>query len=471
MKKNASPLQQAAGLLALLVLFQGALVYGSERVPPSVGFADAARMAVAASEDLKHEYAGLAIREGAWTWGIRAYFPKLSISASEDDRLSTAGPDSFLKSYSVSLDQLLWDGGRVSASRKIEKAELSLAGSQLEQTAAEIAEGAIASYRRVLSARTILEIREKAWESLEEQRRILNRELELGLVLPMDLVEADITLAEAEIEILSLRLDLSEAEQKLAEFLGLEKLPLLSEKVDIQRSPRLPSPERARSLAEAGNPDLAAAIHSVERRRVEARYAGLSWLPSVRLIGSAGLNGRQYPLTRYNWSVGVSVDFSSPWLSGSMSGSAGWEPPYDRTAGLKSTMVPAPDPASAFSAKTASLSLALEKEKYNTAFRETGRQAERGVEKCGFLERKRAMAVKSLELEGERYRLAERKLELGKLTRVELMEARLDYAKREAAAVEAAVSLLEGERELERLLGLKPGELAAGNLAGSPEAE
>jgi outer membrane protein TolC len=443
-----------------LLLFQGFFAHGSEGVPLTLGFADAARMAVAASEDLKHEYSGLAIREGAWTWGIRAYLPRLSITASEDERLSTAGPDSFLKSYSVSLDQLIWDGGRTSISRKIEKAELNLAGSRLEQTAAEIAEGAIASYRQVLSARTILEIREKAWESLGEQRRILDRELELGLVLPMDLVEADITVAEAEIEILSLRLDLTEAEQKLAEFLGLEKLPILSERVDIRRSPRLPSPQRARSLAEAGNPDLAAAIHSVERRRVEARYAGLSWLPSVRLIGSAGLNGRQYPLTRHNWSVGVSVDFSSPWLSGSLSGSAGWEPPYDRTAGMQSAMAPIPDPASSFSAKSAALSLALEQEKYNTAFRDIGRQAERGVEKCGFLERKRAMAVESLEMEGERYRLAELKLELGKLTRVELMEARLDYAKREAAAVEAAVSLLEGERELERLLGLKPGDLA-----------
>jgi hypothetical protein len=178
-------------------------------------------------------------------------------------------------------------------------------------------------------------------------------------------------------------------------------------------------------------------------------------------MGSAGLSGRQYPLSRYNWSVGVSVDFSSPWLSGSLSGSAGWEPPYDRTARVQSSASPAPDPVSGFSSRTAILSFNLEKSKYDLAFREAGRMAEKGVERCGFLERKRALAVKTLELEEERYRLAELKLELGKLTRIELMEARLDYAKREAAAAEAAVSLLEGERELERLLGLGPGELSA----------
>jgi outer membrane protein TolC len=446
--------------LILFILLAGSAA-GGETPPFALGFADAARMAVAASEDLKHEYASLAIREGAWIWGRRAYLPKISINASEDDRISVTGTDSFLKSYSINLDQLLWDGGRISMSRKIEKAEMNLAGSQLEQMAAEIAEGAIDVYRQVLSARTILEIRKKARESLQEQRNILSREIELGLALPLDLAEADITIAEAEIELLSLKLDLREAEEKLAESLGMEKLPSLSEKVDIGRSPKLPSPARARSLAEAGNPDLISARYSVERRKVEARYANLSWVPSLRLTGSAGLNGRQYPLTRYTWSVGLSIDFSSPWFSGSLSGSAGWEPPYDRTASLRNTMTPFPDPASGFSARAAVLSLSLENAKYNSVFKEAGRMAENGVERCVFLERKRVLALRALELEGERYRLSELKLELGKLTRLELMEARLDHAKSEVTAVEAAISLLKGERELERILGLKPGELSA----------
>jgi hypothetical protein len=124
-------------------------------------------------------------------------------------------------------------------------------------------------------------------------------------------------------------------------------------------------------------------------------------------------------------------------------------------------MTPIPDPASGFSAKAAALSLSLENAKYRAVFKEIGRTAENGVERCVFLERKRVLALQALELESERYCLSELKLELGKLTRVELMEARLDYAASEAAAVEAAVSLLKGERELERILGLKPGELSA----------
>ena len=69
--------------------------------------------------------------------------------------------------------------------------------------------------------------------------------------------------------------------------------------------------------------------------------------------------------------------------------------------------------------------------------------------------------MEALKLEEERFHLAELKLSLGEITRLDLMEARLDYAKREASLVEAAAALLQAERELERLLDLGPGELSA----------
>jgi len=54
----------------------------------------------------------------------------------------------------------------------------------------------------------------------------------------------------------------------------------------------------------------------------------------------------------------------------------------------------------------------------------------------------------------------ELRLSLGEITRIELMEARMDYSRRKAAVVEAAAALFQAERELERLLDLGPGELA-----------
>ena len=423
-------------------------------------FPGAARMAVEASGELRDEYAARALREGAWVWGLRAYLPRLSITASEDDRLSEIGTDSFLKNYSVNLEQLLWDGGRISLSRKMEKIELDLAGSRLKQMASDIADVAVSTYREVLQGRRVLEIQEKTLESLREQLRILERESELGLARLSDLIEAEITVALAGLEIFSLAMDLEEAEWRLAEKMGLENLPLLSERIDTERSPRLPAPVKACHLAESRNQELSALRYSIVRRQAELRTVSRSWVPSLHLTGSFGLSGRQYPLSRYSWSVGFVVDFSSPWLSGNMSSSMGWDPPYDRNARLQQTVTPAPDPAGVFSVRSAELTLAYERSRYKTVLKEIRVAAERGVKTCSLLDRKRILALEALELEGKKFRLAELKLSLGEITRIELMEARLDYAKREAAVVETAVALLHAERQLERLLDLRPGELS-----------
>jgi outer membrane protein TolC len=443
----------------MLLIFAGSA--GGQEILPPLTFAVAADLAAGASHELRGEYAMKAIREGAWILGIRAYLPQLTMTVSEDDRLSRIGSDAFLKNYGLSLDQLLWDGGRTSMSRKLEKMELTLLGARLERMAADIGEAAVAAYRSVLSSRAALEIREAALESLREQLRLLAREVELGLALPVDLSEAEINVAEAALELQSLKIELEEGERQFAEILGLEKLPALEEKVDINRKTALPPAAAARSLAEQRNPDLAEARYGITKKQGELKYTSLSWIPVVRLSGSFGLTGQRYPLTRHNWSVGINIEFSGPWFQNTLGAAAGWEPPYDRTARLQNSLSPLPDPAGALGKHQAELALSLEKAKYALTFERTGRAVLWAVERCGMGDRQRSLAVEALALAADRYRLEEFRLGLGRITRLELMEARLEYAQKEIAAVDAAAALLAAERELERLLDLRPGELAA----------
>jgi outer membrane protein TolC len=105
------------------------------------------------------------------------------------------------------------------------------------------------------------------------------------------------------------------------------------------------------------------------------------------------------------------------------------------------------------------LELGFERERYRLAFEKAGRLAQQAVEKCGIADRRRILALEAAGLASERCRLEELKLKLGRITRLELMESMIEYTQKEIAVVEAAVSLLEAERELERFLDLKPGEL------------
>jgi outer membrane protein TolC len=446
-------------LSAILLLFFSVCVYANDNDLQTLTFAQAGELAVAASVDLKHSRASLPLLEKAWAWGIRAYFPQIGISVSENDRLQQIGADSFMKNYNLNLEQLVWDGGRISMSRKLERMELDLSSSKLDRAANEIAESAIAAYRKLLSSREILKIKETALVILEEQRNILSEEVALGLALSVDLAGADINLLNAKIDIYSLRLDIAEMEKQFLELLGLETMPILTERVDINRSITLPSASAAATFAKEKNPDLIEASYSIAKKQMELKYVSNSWIPSLRLTGSFGLTGQRYPLTRYNWSAGIAVDFSNPWFQSRFGAQAGWEPPYDNTAMVQNTFTPLPDPASVYGRRQAKLALTLEQEKYDTALERIGRTAATAVDKYAFGNQKRLLAIEAVTLGAERCRIEEIRLNLGLITRLTLMETLIEQTQKEISVVEAATALLEAEREIERFLDLAPGEL------------
>ena len=446
-----------------LVLFPGKMMQAGDsnyKIQRALNFTEAAEMAVAASVELRNAYAEHAIKEQAWSWGVRQYFPRLGFSVSENDRLQELGADSFVKNYSVNLDQLLWDGGRTSLSRNLRRMELNAEFCRLDRMASQIAVSALAAYRNVLSSRAILSIREAALKTLCEQKRILSDEVTLGLALPLDLAEAELTLAGAEIEIISLHSELDELEQQFAEILGLDILPELTEKVDIRRCVVLPDYNAALVRALERNPDMSEARRAIVKSQGELMYAGRSWIPGFRLQGSFGLNGRTYPLTRYTWSVGLNIELSGPWLQNTLSIQGGREAPYDSTAQLHNNIVPAPNIEAGFSRRQAEQTLALEREKYRLAMERMGRFTRRGMEKCVTADKNRSLSVEAIFLAQERLRLEELRLNLGHITRLDLMEAMIEYEKKEISAVNASISLLEAELEFEGLLDLKPGELA-----------
>jgi outer membrane protein TolC len=437
-----------------------AAVYANDNSHGALTFAQAADLALASSAELRQARSSLSLREGMWRWGLRSYFPQINLSVSENDRLQEIGADSFIKNYGVNLDQLLWDGGKTSMSRKLERMELNLLSGRLNRMALEIVDQTLSAYRTVLSSREILEIKKSALVVLEEQRRILKEEVLLGLALAVDLAGADINLSSAKLDIISLQIDLAETERQFAEILGLDSLPFLSEKIDINRSVILPAADVAGYLAKERNPDLIDARFSITKKQAEVKYASNSWIPSLRVNGNFGLTGQRYPLTRYNWSVGINIDLSGPWLQNRTGGQAGMEPPHDKTALIQNNLSLLPDPASAFGIKQAQLALSAEKEKYNTLFDRIGRVAANAVEKCVLAEQKRVLSLEAVKLGAEKRRVEELRLELGYITRLELMETIIEQTQREISAVQAAITLLEAERELERFLDLKPGELA-----------
>jgi len=434
-------------------------VFSYDNHPLSITYKEAADLAIAASVDLRFEQKGKQLRNKAWVLGLRNYFPTMRINAQENDRLQIAGSDSFMKNYSINMDQLLWDGGKISMSRKLEKMELNILNSRLDQMADEIVETVLSAYRGILKSRAILDIRNIAINNFYEQIKILEKEIELGLATDLDLAEAELAISDNLIEKLSLEMDIAELEKDFVDLLGLDFLPVLEEKIDIHRKSVLPPVRISTEIAQANNSDLAEARHSIIKRIAEVKYASRNWIPSFRLNLNFGISGQNYPLNKHTWSVGINIDFSNPWLQNTIGFQRGWESSEDLTAILQNSSTMLPDIVSSLGKKQAEILLALEQEKYSFAFIQIGKIIERTIEKCLLAEKKLNLSLDAIETAARRCNLEEIRLNLGEITRVDLIEAQLICIEKEIAAVEAAINLLSVERELERLMNLKPGEL------------
>jgi outer membrane protein TolC len=361
--------------------------------------------------------------------------------------------------YTVSVQQLLFDGGKMTSGRRIEKAQILLQKDTLQNMLREIAENAIAVYRQVLQGRLALEIKRKSLAALEKQRLVLDTEMTLGLALEVDLIEADIMLEEARIEIVSMELEQSEIEKQFAEMLGLDRVPVLAEHIDVNRVFQLPSVKAVQSEILARNPDLLSFQLLIRQKEEEAKFASRLWIPTIKGNGSFSLTGNQYPLSHYKWSFGITIDLSMPWIASTTSGNYGEETRTEKNAQVSETVKLLPSPASSLSGKSAKLALNLERHKYEVVLRRMERNAELLMERLNLLIQKRDMALRSKELAFTQLQLAETRIRLGHITRLEMMQMEIDYAQSEIMCVNTAAEVLSAVREIEKLMALPSGEL------------
>ncbi|GMO48522.1 MAG: hypothetical protein Ta2G_04320 [Termitinemataceae bacterium] len=438
---------------------QGLFAEEGRYVIEGLTFKAAGEAAVAASKELQAEYGIHGLKLKAHSLGVISYFPKLSLSAYEDEVLSQISTDTFMKNYSIGVEQMIFDGGRLHISRKIEKSKLALEYNALNRKAREISESAITMYQKILAGRMNLQIRENSLKALQEQQRILKTEFKLGMVLESELTTADISIKESQIEILNEKMELEEIEHQFIEMLGFDTLPDLSETIDVEREAALPSVHLVRSTAQVRNPDLITAQLSIKEKQEAAKASFLSWIPTLSANGNFTLRGTSYPLTHYTWSIGLSLQFASPWLSGSSSATTGFEDRTSQNFRLQGSAQPLSDPSSSVNYDQAKIALNLERSNYNLSFERLGRSAEQAVEKFKFIEQKRMLTLESRKLALEKIDLLRLKNKLGLNTVLDLMEAQVECMQKELELVQAALNVLAAEHEIEKLMDINTGEL------------
>jgi outer membrane protein TolC len=422
-------------------------------------FRDAGEAAVAASKDLQSAQLQQLVEEKSWNWGVMQYLPSVSLSLSESDRVMYGASDSFQKAFSLKASQLVFDGGKLRTSRQIEKSTLLLQRGSHEQNKNEIAETAISVYRQVLQIRSGLDIKKKSYAALEKQMNILKTEVELGKALLYDLRSAEIKIQNSRIDIIQTEIDLKETEKQFAELLGMDELPPLAETIDMNKKFYLPRVDKVIAETLDKNQELAYARLSIKQKQAEAKYAAHSWIPTLKADSSFSVTGTRYPLSQFNWSVGLTLQFETPFLSSQITGGYGQEGRDGRNANVAGNSSFFQAPATVYNARVAKSAYELECIKYEASIKQLERSVVQTVEKIKLIIQKKDLAVSTEELALRQMHISELQHSLGQITRIELMELETEYMQSRLATVAAAVEVLTAVRELEKLMALNPGEL------------
>lgn len=442
----------------------------------SLSVQEAATLAIQNNIELRAEADSLDLRKGALSLGIRSYLPSLELGTSSDDRLSLYTPDSYSKVVSVSLSQLLWDGGRLALSRALSLAELGLLYAEHERRVRAAGEEAVSAYRSVVAARSRLDIKRRSLVSAEGERTILVAEIELGLAKAMDILIVDLRLSGMELDVSVAELGLAQAEEVLSEALGLSVLPALSDGLSPYKRPVSLEAQRIGDLAVERSFLLEQSRQSILRRGAEARSAAFSWFPTIGLKAGAQVAGSQFPLHRASWSIGINIDFASPYVSGGLGLQRGTQPPFDSTRTCHTRLLPYSDAGNALDLKAARLALKAEEDRYRALACDVRRKAIAAVLAYTNAGIKRDIAIRSLRLSESMALVVATQIEIGQAVRGAAIEAELSRAEKEIELVDAVTSLAAAEWDVESLLEIPPGSLAQfvdsiPNAKGGPEGQ
>jgi outer membrane protein TolC len=442
----------------------GAADAGPPRAVLRLSLAEAESRALSSSTKLAILRLRMRQRARAWALGVREYLPRLSLQVDDSEIIASGGPDTRSASLSVTIEQPVFDGGRVAVRRALSRAELLLDQGAFTDEEDALVDAVRGLYWQALVQQEKLRIQEEARDIAARQVEIARTERTIGAIREIDLIETELEQARAELRVDDTRAALEEKLDLLRERLGMgtgEQLAL-SEAIDAGypglRLPRDAGPLVAAALA--GNT-------TVKRRDLEARKAleavraaRMEFVPRISVALTLSISGERLPLQEPSVSGELIFDFPSrvfP-LSTSLSTGRAWPRQASRASGADAALFEDlggwSDRAAAELARQESL---MEKEEAVDTLRA---QVVRAAAACEQKKSAASLQRRTVALAESRAAILGRQLELGGTTRVDYMEALAQRARDAGDLLEDVLAVLEAEREIERLLGVRAGGLA-----------
>lgn len=440
------------------------LTCGSPSLPASPFTEDqAVERGVASSRDLAYQSALIAAQEVSFSLGIREYFPRLSVGFDDNTSIIRGAPDTRGKTISVSAAQPLLRGGTKPSERRIARLNLSLEREDLEQQYRELEYVLRRTFMEVLVVEQKREILLRTIALAHENRDILQTQVRLGEALELDHAQAELELLSLEITLSQTEATLEDTRYQMKKLLSLdpaERLELAGSVdqdyvgVDISRLE-----ERLYTMAAGHSPDLKRQNVAVQKASIQAQAASFPFIPDVDLELTAAFTGEVFPLGNPQYSGKLTFSFPIPESPTTYSAGASFSPGKDRSGSMSVKTSPFESVNAWVDRKTASLSLDAEARKKEQIAQDLRFQVKRMMASYSQAGKAIELARRKLNVQRRKETILKRQMDLGEAKRIDYLQGAIETANSEIALNESSLRLRESERDWETLLGLQSGGL------------
>jgi outer membrane protein TolC len=451
-------------ILSVLLLLPRALSAGDGR-PLTLTLAEAKARAEGNSSDLRALNLQLLAQNYAYGLGVRVFFPTVSVGFTQSDSVALLAPgDSTQKTFSLTLHQPLFDGGRTLFQRRVQKLELTLQQYEYLKKREEILDQAWTLFYQLLLAEEKRRLQDEFHAVALQQLAVSRKELELGSVTEIDCIDTELEVKKLEAEMRKTRLD---EENLLYQFQMLCGLPrsqavVLDGRIDFSYAGMAlsPVPEFWLGVALDRNREYRQLQFEAVKSREEYKIAQTTWIPTVGADVSFSLSGEGFPLYTpgFSFKLTFQFPFNEAPAKASLNAASTSVSQRSFTGDVSADVFPSlnylSDQRLAL-LKIQTINVQVESAEENLRF-----NIEQSLKNYAAEVENLALQKETLKLLDRKQRVTKEQLGIGEIKRIDYLKAQNDYYSQEIAIRESILRLIQLERGFEQLLGLEAGELA-----------
>ena len=277
-----------------------------------------------AEKGVKASYSGVLPTLQATSGLYQNRFPERETIGFNFDNLSfdTTNSNSFNNlSAGVSLNQLLYDGGRSLNQIKQARTNLDIAYFNERLIKTNVIQKVIQSYYSLLQAQKLYDVAEKNLEMSDRQVTLVEKQFDLGVVKKTDLLKANVAHGQARVDLLNKKVNYENSRRVLFNDMGLQdfgqKITAIDEK---WIAPAIPTKTEILKSLKANNPSISISKQQIKVRDLSIKLAKGLRMPLINSSINYSANGetsdKLIDSFQNDWSLGLNLSFSIPIYTG-----------------------------------------------------------------------------------------------------------------------------------------------------------